>query len=134
VAQTRKKRRKKHRGTQGGRIDTAPRRRPTNRAEARQQAKARRAGGGSKRKSQGPTDARGRPLVTPTWGSAIRKALVAGVIFFILLAFIFSRPMGASAALAGFMLLFYIPMAYYTDRFFFNRRLAQLQRERSEGK
>ncbi len=42
--------------------------------------------------------------------------------------------MGASAALAGFMLLFYIPMAFYTDRFFFNRRLAQLQKERSEGK
>jgi preprotein translocase subunit SecF len=134
VAQTRKKRRRKHRGTQGGRIDTAPRRRPSNRAEARQQAKARRAGGGKKRRAQGPTDARGRPLVEPTWGSAIRKALVAGVIFFILLAFIFSRPMGASAALAGFMLLFYIPMAYYTDRFFFNRRLAQLQRERSEDR
>ena len=134
MAQTKKKRRRKHRGTQGGRIDTAPRRRPANRAEARQQAKARRAGGGGKRKQQGPTDARGRPLVEPTWGSAIRKALFAGVIFFALLALLFSRPIAASAALAGFMLLFYIPMAYYTDRFFFNRRLAQLQKERSEGK
>jgi hypothetical protein len=136
VAQTKKKRRRKHRGTQGGRIDTNPRRRPANRAEARAQAKARRAGGGRKRqgKQQGLTDARGRPLVTPTWASAIRKALFAGVVFFVLLALALQRPIGASAALAGFMLLFYIPMAYYTDRWFFNRRLAQLQRERAESK
>ena len=134
MAQTKKKRRRKHRGTQGGRVDTTPRRRPANRAEARQQAKARRAGGGKKRGRQGPADARGRPLVAPTWGSAIRKALFAGVIFLVLLALVFQRPIGASAALAGFMLLFYIPMAYYTDRFFFNRRLMQVQKERSEGK
>jgi hypothetical protein len=133
VAQTKKKRRRKHRGTQGGRIDTAPRRRPANRAEARQQAKAKRAGGGRKRQ-QGPTDARGRPLVEPNWGNAIKKSILAGLIFFVLLAVVFQRPMGASAALAGFMLLFYIPMAFYTDRFFFNRRLAQLQKERAEGK
>jgi hypothetical protein len=127
VAQTKKKRRRKHRGTQGGRVDSRPKGRPQNRAEARQRAKQKRAsGGGSKRSA-----ARERPLTPPSWPSAIRKALVAGVIFFVLLAVAFQRPMGASAALAATMLIFYIPMAYYTDKFFFNRRIAELQKERS---
>ncbi len=31
------------------------------------------------------------------------------------------------------MLLFYIPMAYYTDRFFFNRQLRKQQQERAKA-
>ena len=34
-------------------------------------------------------------------------------------------------ALAGFMLLFYIPMGYYTDLFFYRRRMAKQARERA---
>ena len=51
-----------------------------------------------------------------------------------LLAVAFGRPVGASAALAGFMLLFYIPMAYYTDRFMYSRRLAKIAQEQAERK
>jgi hypothetical protein len=133
VAQTKRKRRRKHRGTQGGRVDDRVRRRPANRAEARQQAKARRSGGGSKRR-QAASGPGGRPLTPPSWASAARKAGVAGLIFFVLLAVAFSRPIGASAALAGFMLLFYIPMAYYTDRFMYSRRLGQIAKEQAERK
>ena len=133
MAQTRRKRRRKHRGTQGGRVDDRPRSRPANRAEARQQAKARRAGGGGKRRqvASGPG---GRPLTAPSWRSAAQKAAFAGVIFFVLLALVFQRPMGASAALAGFMLLFYIPMAFYTDRFFYSRRLSKIAEEQAASK
>src|SRR5688500_12389421 len=100
MAQTKKKRRRKHRGTQGGGISTKPKGRPRNRAEARARAQARRSGGGGT-KSRAPT----RGLVAPTWGSAIRKGLVAGVIFFALLALLFKEPVRQSAALAAFMLV-----------------------------
>ena len=126
MAQTKKKRQRKHRGTQGGGISTKPKGRPRNRAEARQRAQQRRSGAGGKSKSRAPT----RGLVPPTWGSAIRKGLVAGLIFFALLALLFKEPIPQSASLAAFMLVFYIPLGYLTDRFFYRRTLMKEQRER----
>jgi hypothetical protein len=128
VAQTKKKRQRKHRGTQGGGISTKPKGRPRNRAEARARAQQRRAGSGSGKnvKSRAPT----RGIVPPTWGSAIRKGLVAGGLFFVILALLFKNPVGQSAALAAFMLVFYVPMGYLTDRFFYRRGLAKQQREK----
>jgi hypothetical protein len=129
VAQTKKKRRRKHRGTQGGRIDSRPKGRPQNRAEARQRAKQKRASrGGSGGRAAAPRGQ--RPVSPPSWRTATFKALAAAVVFFLLLAVVFGRPTGASAALAGMMSLFYIPMAYYVDKFFFNRRIAQEAQQR----
>jgi hypothetical protein len=127
VAQTKRKRRRKHRGTQGGKIDNRPKGRPRNRAEAKQRAQQRRAGAGSTKR--GATQA--RTVNPPSWGSAAKKGAAAGVIFFVLMALVFSRPIGAAAGIAGFMLLFYIPMAYYTDRFFYGRQLRKQQQERA---
>ena len=61
MAQTKRKRRRKHKGTQGGKIDSRPKGRPRNRAEAKQRAQARRSGSGGKRAvaQQGPQP--------PTW-------------------------------------------------------------------
>ncbi|MGZ5312493.1 MAG: hypothetical protein ACXWZW_12615 [Solirubrobacterales bacterium] len=127
MAQTKKKRRRKHRGTQGGRVDTRPARgRPRNRAEARQRAQARSSGGS--RSAAGP-----RPLVPPTWGSAFRKGLIAAVIFFALMALAFQRPIASAAGIAAFMVAFYVPMAYFTDRLFYNRNLRKQQAARSQG-
>jgi len=120
MAQTKRKRRRKHRGTQGGSIDNRRRGRPRNRAEARARAQQR-------QKQRGP-----RTAGPPTWGSAFRKGLVAAAIFFALLALAFQRPIGASVLLAAFMLVFYVPMGYMTDRFFYNRQLRREQRERME--
>ena len=39
-----------------------------------------------------------------------------------LVAVLFRRPVVEAAPLAAFLLLFYIPMSYYTDRFFYGRR------------
>ncbi len=58
MAQTKKKRRKKHKGTQGGRIDSKRRARPRTRQEAKAQARSRRGGGKS-----GPDN-------PPTWRSS----------------------------------------------------------------
>jgi hypothetical protein len=127
MAQTKRKRRRKRRGTQGGRIDSRSRGRPANRAEARQRAQSRR----------GRTAAKGRPQrgagpKPPTWGSAVLKGVMAAALFFGLTAFVFKQSVGAAASLAGFMLVFYIPMGYYVDRFMYQRHLRKLEEARVE--
>lgn len=110
MAQTKKKRRRKHRGTQGGRVD--PNRR-TSRPRSREEAKARaRAGRKAPTRSDAP----------PTWRSAITRGLVAAVIFFVLLMVIFKRPVGSALGLGAFMLAFYVPAGYYIDTMMWRRR------------
>jgi hypothetical protein len=110
VAQTKKKRRRKHRGTQGGRVDANRRpARPRSRAEAKARARA-----GAKRTPR--TD---QP---PTWRGSIVRGLVAAAIFTVLLLVIFKRAPGAALGLGAFMLVFYIPAGYYIDTFMWRRR------------
>jgi hypothetical protein len=122
MAQTRRKRRRKHRGTQSGRIDRRPARgRPRSRAEAKARA------GQRSRKKPGTREAG-----PPTWRSALQKSVIAGALFFALLVVAFGRPPMASAAIAVLMLGFYVPMSFLFDRFFYQRRLRQEQKERLE--
>ena len=109
MAQTKKKRQRKRRGTQGGRIETKSRSRPRTRAEAKQRA-------GAKRK---PTPQQDLP---PTWRSSIVRGVVAAVVFFVLLILIFKRPVGVAAGLGAFMLAFYIPAGYFIDMTLWRRR------------
>jgi hypothetical protein len=119
MAQTNKKRRRKRRGTQGGRVDTNPRRsRPRSRAEAKARA-------GAKRKAAPRGD------MPPTWRSSIVRGLVAAVIFAVLLILIFQRPIGVALALAAFMLAFYIPAGYFIDMAMWRRR--ERSRMRAQG-
>jgi hypothetical protein len=122
VAQTKKKRRRKHRGTQGGRIDTRPARgRPRSRAEAQNRARSR----GKKRK---PGDRTPQP---PSWSTALKKGAVAAVLFVVLLAVMGQHP--AAALLIGVLMLgFYVPMAYLLDRFFYQRHLRKEAQKRAE--
>jgi hypothetical protein len=110
MAQTKKRRRRKQRGTQGGRVD--PNRRPPkprSRAEAKAQARSRRR----------PATRGDAP---PTWRSAIIRAVVAALIFTVLLVLLFGRSIGAALGLGGFMLAFYIPAGYYMDTMLWRRR------------
>ena len=129
VAQTKKRRRRKHRGTQGGSIDTRP---PRGRPRTREEAKARaRAKQGGKSKSKRPVDRRD---IAPTWRSAFNRGMFGAVIFFLLFWLAFGRPVGSALALSAVMLAIYVPMGYYVDRFFFRRRLRQLQAKRAAEK
>jgi len=118
MAQTKKKRRRKQRGTQGGRIDTNTRSKPRSRAEAKNRARA-------KRKPVARVD------LPPTWRSSITRGLVAAVIFTVLLLLIFKRPAGVALALGAFMLAFYIPAGYFIDMTLWRRR--ERTRMRSQG-
>jgi hypothetical protein len=109
MAQTKKKRRRKHRGTQGGRIDSNRRARPKTRAEAKARARS-----GAKRAPRGDHP--------PTWRNSALRGIGAAVIFAVLLLLIFKRPLGAALALGAFMLVFYIPAGYYIDMMMWRRR------------
>ena len=109
MAQTRKKRRRKHKGTQGGRIDTRRRSKPRSRAEAKAQARAKRQ----------PAARHDSP---PTWRSSILRGIVAAVIFTALLLLLFQRPLASALGLGAFMLAFYIPAGYYIDQMMWRKR------------
>jgi hypothetical protein len=116
MAQTRRRRRRKHRGTQAGTIDRRGRRgRPRNREEAKAQAR---------RRSEVRRD------LPPTWGSATTRGLIGAGIFFALMMLLFGRPFGEAAGLSVAMLVIYIPLGYYVDRFFWRRRQAANRRAR----
>ena len=120
MAQTKKRRRRKRRGTQGGRIDSNPRRsKPRTRAEAKARAQAKR------RPAQ-------RGDMPPTWRSSIVRGLVAAAIFAVLLILVFGRPLGAALALGAFMLVFYVPAGYFIDTFMWRRRERARIRAREE--
>jgi hypothetical protein len=125
MAQTRKRRRRKHRGTQGGSIDRGrPRGRPQNRQEARARARS-----GGRAKTNQPQRRQDR---VPTWRSAIQRGLLAAGVFFLLMLIGFGRPPLVALALALFMLAFYVPFGYYFDLFFYRRRQRQKQKAREQ--
>jgi hypothetical protein len=120
MAQSSNKRRRKHRGTQGGRIDPGGRRsRPRTREEARARAN-------SKGKSSG---AKKRDL-PPTWKGAAMRGGAAAVIFVFILLVLFKRPVPVSLIFGLFMLAFYIPTGYYIDLTMWRRRERQRIRDR----
>src|ERR671937_1972702 len=131
MAQTRRRRRRKRRGTQSGSIDRRPTGpRPRSRAEARARARSQLRGGG-KRRSRRTVDRRDVP---PTWRSAVNRALIGAGIFLLLLLVPFHQKIGASIALAGLMLVLYIPLGYTIEKFFYTRRQAKKAPAASSGK
>jgi hypothetical protein len=121
MAQTKRKRRSKHRGTAAGTIESRGRtgRKPTG-AEKK-------SGSGKQEKSSAErrADRLSRP---PTWRSAINRAAIAAVILIALSIFAFKQKPAASIGFAVFALLIYIPMGYYLDKYLYNRRM------RAQGK
>jgi hypothetical protein len=117
MAQTRRRRRRKHRGTQGGSIDRRRARgRPRSREEARAQARRR----GQLRRD-----------LAPTWRSAFNRAAIGAVIFFILAATLLRQPVAGALALSLVMMGIYVPLGYHVDRFFYRRRMARARAERA---
>lgn len=114
MATTRKRRRStKHRGNAAGVVETRGRtgRRPTD--EER---------GSSGAKGGKPVDRRDRP---PSWQSATQRAIIAVVLFVVLVVLLFKQPVPSALGLGAFMLLIYIPLGYYTDMWMYRRRQAK---------
>src|SRR3954471_16336934 len=124
MAQTKKKRRRKHRGTQGGRIDTRPARgRARSRAEAQNRARRR-----TKKKSKGGA----RAPQPPSCSSAAKKGALAAILFVGVLSLMGQDPLVSLLAAVALGLAFYIPMAYLLDRYMWQRFLRKEAQKRAE--
>jgi hypothetical protein len=106
MAQTKRKRRTKHRGNAAGMVEARGR---TSRANA------------------GATKPGGRLLKAdrlnrpPTWKSAINRAGIATLLFIVVVTLI-GQPLGTAIAIGGVMFLMYVPLGYYTDSWIYKRR------------
>jgi hypothetical protein len=115
MAQTKRKRTRKHRGTPAGTIERAGRTgRPQTREDAKQIARQRR---------------QERFDTPPTWKSAINRAAIAAAVFGVLVILAFNKSIAAGVILAGFMFLLYIPLGYVTDTAIYRFR----QRRKAAG-
>jgi len=111
MAQTRRKRRTKHRGTAAGTIQARGRTgRPPTPEERKKQARA---------------DARQRRLNTPpTWkSSAMRASFAAAIMFVFLLLTTKGKDKATVAVLFALIaLVLYVPAGYYLELFLYRRR------------
>jgi len=111
MAQTKKKRSRKHRGTPAGTIERAGR--PGS-------------GGKTKAKADPKADARQKRAERlnkpPTWQGAVNRAAIAAAVFGVLVIAAFGRPVVQGALLAAFMFVLYIPLGYLTDKAVYNFR------------
>lgn len=113
MAQTKKKRRSKHRGNAAGVIESRGRTgRPPSATERKQSDK-----------ELAAQRRRDRMMREPTWKSATTRAGLAAIVFGVLLVFAFQTPIAQAISLTAMVFLFYIPLGYYTDQFIYKRRV-----------
>ena len=118
MAQTKRKRRTKHRGNAAGSVEARGRtgRKPTE----------------SERRKSTTADARAeRRFAEPTWASAATRAGLASVMLFVHFQVGLAgekQPIATSLALAVAAFLIYVPMGYKVDRIFWERRMRKAGR------
>jgi hypothetical protein len=112
MAQTRKKRRTKHRGNAAGMVEVRGRtgRKPSDdeKRGIKQDAAARR---------------RNRMETPPTWRSAFNRAAIASVVFALLVVLLFKQDPAQGVLLGVIMMLLYVPLTFYTDLYIHRRFL-----------
>jgi len=109
MAQTRKKRSRKHRGTAAGTIEKA--------------AHNRSARGSSSKPASARSTRAARANRPPSWRSAANKAAIAAIVFGVLLLLAFKRPIAEVLVWTVVVFFFYTPLGYWTDRAVYNRRM-----------
>jgi hypothetical protein len=114
MAQTKRKRRSKHRGNAAGAVESRGR-------TGRPVAPAKGGKGGALR-----TDRLDRP---PSWRSAANRAAIATILFIVVITLI-GQKIGVAIAIGAFMFFTYIPLGYYTDAYIYKRR----QAKKAQGK
>ena len=120
MAQTKRKRRSKHRGNAAGIVENRGRTSRPPSPEARKQ----------QRKDAARSARNDRFSRPPSWRSAANRALITTLLFVVVIVFLLKQPVQQAIALGGFMLLLYIPMGYYMDKAFYNRRQRSLNKGR----
>src|SRR4051794_36141296 len=124
MAQTKRKRRRKHRGTQAGTIDARGRTsKPAERSRSSRATTSKSAG--KTERAQTAAEKRQQRLDTPpTWRSALNRAAFAAAILVIFISFV-QKNLIQGLIMGVFALLIYVPMSYYTDLWLYRRRQAK---------
>ena len=116
MAQTKKKRSRKRRGTPAGTVERPVRRSGGSKGKGKQDPK------------QAARDRRAeRVNREPTWRGSVNRAAIAAAVFGVLVIAAFGRPVQAGVTLAAFMFVLYIPLGYMTDRAVYNFRQRKRQ-------
>jgi len=125
MAQTKRKRQTKHRGNAAGVVESRGRtgRKPT---AAEKSGKAREAA-----QAKGKTlDKRDQP---PTWRGAFIKAMLAAVLM-LLVVILLLKQSNQAIALFPIVLVMYVPISYYTDKWIYDRRQRQKSKRGGGGR
>src|SRR3954447_3150001 len=122
MAQTRRKRKRRHRGTQAGTIERAGR--TSKPAEH------------SPKRTKGSTKVDGRALSQqrredrlnrePTWRGALNRAGLAAVVLVIFISVV-QKNIAQGLVMGVFALVIYVPLSYYTDLALYRRRQRRKQ-------
>jgi hypothetical protein len=119
MAQTKRKRRSKHRGNAVGIVEARGR-------TSKPSEDARKAAS-----SRGSRSSRSRALKPPTWQGAALKALVGAVILFVFFRFVGNgTSTGSALSMCIIAVALYTPIMYFTDKFIYNRKIRQGARTR----
>ena len=111
MAQTKRKRQRKHRGTQAGTVEARGRTgRPQMKADAKQIRQQRR---------------EERVNKPPSWRSSFNRAAISALVFGVLTVLLFGWSVSQAIPLTLAMLVIYLPLSYVTDRYIYNRRQRQ---------
>ena len=129
MAQTRRKRKSKHRGNAAGIVEARGRTsRPTgDRKPAGRQSPSR--GKAAARPTTAAERRAARFANEPTWTSSGKKAGIMAVLFAVILV-VLGRSIPAALAVGALMTVLYLPLTYYTDRFFYNRHKRMQEKEK----
>jgi hypothetical protein len=124
MAQTRRRRRSKHRGNAAGVVEARGR---TGRKPTAQETK-------TSRREEAAARRRSRYDKPPTWKGAFIRALIA-LVFFAILVVVVLKPANKLVALIWIplLLLIYVPMGYYTDLWLYKRRQRQKAGAKARG-
>lgn len=115
MAQTRKRRRTKHRGNAAGMVEVRGR-------------TGRKPDGAVRKPDAKPTAAERREARMnrePSWRRAVTNAAIGALFLFVLSIFLLDQTPAQAAVLVPFLFLIYIPLGYYTDAFIYKRRQAK---------
>jgi hypothetical protein len=128
MAQTKRKRKHKHRGTPAGTIERRGRTsKPpeTSKGKSKKSASARSAGAAARATTA--AERREQRLNTPpTWRGALNRAAFAALILVLFISIV-QKNVAAGVVMGVFAMAIYIPMSYYTDLALYRRRQRKKQ-------
>ncbi len=120
------KRKTKHRGNAAGMVESRGRTgRPPTAAERKGTAREK-----AKERDQQKMNRLDRP---PTWRGAITRAMLAAILM-LLIGIVVLKNSSEAIALFPIVLLFYIPISYYTDAWMYKRRQRQKANAKARAK